>query len=79
MTDSLPSVSVTYFTWQCVYFLIASAILTVDQCLVVVFIVGDSVQEQQNLLRKCYTELEGFSKFLTAMAALKYGNFALCF
>ena len=42
------------------------------------FIVGDSVQEQQNLLRKCYNELEGFSKFLTAMAALKYGNFALC-
>eukprot|EP01032_Pedospumella_encystans_P011289 gene11289-13134_t len=35
--------------------------------------ISDSVQEQQNLLRKCYTELEGFSKFLTAMAALKYG------
>lgn len=37
---------------------------------------GDSVEEQQTLLRRCFAELEAFSKFLAAMAALKYGAHA---
>ena len=34
------------------------------------------MEEQQTLLRRCFAELEAFSKFLAAMAALKYGAYA---
>jgi hypothetical protein len=35
---------------------------------------GDKVEEQQGVVSRCFTELEGYSRFLATMAALKYGT-----
>ena len=35
---------------------------------------GDQMEEQQNILQRCFIEVDGHSRCIVVMAALKYGE-----